>query len=78
MKCRYSNSSEPESISLEFIGKENWALAKLGRDSFKVARKNMLEKRTPDFTAYDYSVLRRVSKRYFTWMNSTCSVLHMN
>lgn len=78
VKCRYSNSSEPESISLEFIGKENWALAKLGRDSFKVARKNMLEKRTPDFTAYDSSVLRRVSKRYFTWMNSTCSVLHMN
>lgn len=73
---RYSNSNQPEGGSAEFIAKENWALAKLGKDFLKVARKNMLRNRTTDITAYDSSILRRVTKRYFSWMNSAYPVLH--
>lgn len=62
----------------EFIRKENAAIARLGRDFIKSARRHAAKgrNRATDITAYDPMLLARLARRYFTWMNSTYSVLH--
>ncbi|KAJ9105650.1 hypothetical protein QFC19_003422 [Naganishia cerealis] len=73
---QYSTSFADRGASETFIKKENAAIAKLGQDFLKVARKNTVRNRVTDITAYKTSMLLRLSKRYFVWMNSAYPVLH--
>lgn len=73
---QYSNASSRQSAREIYIEKENMANAKLGRDFLKQGRRNNTRDRITDITAYDYIILTRLAKRYFTWMNSAHPVLH--
>ena len=73
---QYSTSFADRGASEAFIQKENAAIAKLGQDFLKVARKNTVRNRVTDITAYKTSMLLRISKRYFVWMNTAYPVLH--
>lgn len=73
---QYSSPSSGQSAREIFIEKENMALAKLGRDFLKQVRRINSKNRVTDITAYDYNILTRLAKRYFTWMNSAHPVLH--
>ncbi|CUM56131.1 unnamed protein product [Debaryomyces tyrocola] len=73
---QYSSPSSRQSAREIFIEKENMAIAKLGRDFMKQGRRNNSKNRITDITAYDYNILVRLAKRYFTWMNSAHPVLH--
>lgn len=73
---RYSHSLTPQGARETFIATENLSLGKLGRDFLKMHRKNTVKNRATDITAYDMGILRRVSRRYFTWISSAYPVMH--
>ncbi|WEJ95144.1 hypothetical protein PSN45_002656 [Yamadazyma tenuis] len=68
-----STGKSPREI---FIENENNAISKLGRDFLKQGRRTYRKNRVTDITAYDYNLLTRLTRRYFTWMNSANQVLH--
>jgi hypothetical protein len=73
---QYSGSGGGRGDREKFIERENMAVAKLGRDFLKQGRKNITRNRVTDFTAYSHTMLSRLAKRYFTWMNSAHPVMH--
>lgn len=73
---QYSIGSAHQESKELFIQKENAALRKLTRDFLKQARYNATKDRTTEVSAYKASLLHRLAKRYFTWMNSAYPVLH--
>lgn len=73
---RYSHSFTPQGARETFIATENLSIGKLGRDFLKALRKNTVRNRATDITAYDMGILKRVSRRYFTWINSAYPVMH--
>ncbi|QEO19239.1 hypothetical_protein [Candidozyma auris] len=73
---RYSHSMTPQGARETFIATENLAIGKLGRDFLKASRKNIVRNRATDITAYNMSILSRVSRRYFSWFNSAYPVMH--
>lgn len=73
---RYSHSLTPQGARETFIATENLSLGKLGHDFLKMHRKNTVKNRATDITAYDMGILRRVSRRYFTWIGSAYPVMH--
>ncbi|KAA8909718.1 hypothetical protein TRICI_004367 [Trichomonascus ciferrii] len=73
---QYSNGSVHQESKELFIQREKAALRKLTRDFLKQARYNTTKDRTTEISAYKASLLHRLTKRYFTWMNSAYPVLH--
>uniref|UniRef100_A0A060TEA5 ARAD1D50776p n=1 Tax=Blastobotrys adeninivorans TaxID=409370 RepID=A0A060TEA5_BLAAD len=60
----------------KFIERENLAIANLRRDFLTQSRRIASKGSITDLTGYDFSLLARLAKRYFTWMNSAHPVLH--
>uniref|UniRef100_A0A060SYU7 ARAD1A19866p n=1 Tax=Blastobotrys adeninivorans TaxID=409370 RepID=A0A060SYU7_BLAAD len=73
---RYSGSFPRGKEREQFIRNENAAIAELGREFLREARRIIPKAPVTDITAYDSSVLALLAKRYFTWMNSAHPVLH--
>lgn len=73
---RYSSSFPRGKKREQFIRDENTAIAEIGREFLRDARRIILNAPVTDITAYDSSVLALLAKRYFTWMNSAHPVLH--
>lgn len=73
---RYSHSFTPQGARETFIATENLSIAKLGRDFLRALRRNVVKNQATDVTAYDMPILKRVSRRYFTWINSAYPVMH--
>lgn len=72
----YPESVTTRGVREAFIANELKAIAGLERDILKAYRKNIVQNKATDVAAYDHALLKRVCKRYFTWMNSAYPVLH--
>lgn len=74
-KIRHSNGQQ--NAREKFIEKENLAIAILRRDFLTQSRRiACMSGSITDLAGYDFSLLARLAKRYFTWMNSAHPVLH--
>lgn len=72
----YNEIMSARGLRENFIANEVKAVLKLKRDFLRAYRKNIVQDQATEITAYDKTLLNRVCKRYFTWMNSGYPVMH--
>lgn len=72
----YGDHISTRGLREDFIANEVKAVMKLKKDFLKAYRKNIVQDKATEITAYDKLLLYRVCKRYFTWMNSGYPVMH--
>lgn len=60
----------------EFIKNEKRSISSLGQEFLLKSRDLAKRNKASDITAYDYSLVDRLARRYFTWMNSAHPVMH--
>lgn len=73
---QYSSATTGRGDYEEFIDHEKKSISSLGQEFLKQSRDLITKNRASDITAYDYELVDRLARRYFTWMNSAHPVMH--
>ncbi|KAA8909712.1 hypothetical protein TRICI_004361 [Trichomonascus ciferrii] len=73
---QYSSAITGRGDYEEFIDHEKKSISSLGQEFLKQSRDLVTKNKASDITAYDYELVDRLARRYFTWMNSAHPVMH--